>query len=81
MKKRVIGIVLIVIDIMAILGGFVNGSWAALGDDNIITAATQVIVPIVIFVIAIILIVKSKKTTDINFIGKYMIFIKVQLSI
>lgn len=28
MKKRVIGIVLIVIDIMAILGGFVNGSWA-----------------------------------------------------
>lgn len=60
-KKRVIGIVLIVIDIMAILGGFVNGSWASLGDDNIITAATQVIVPIVIFVIAIILIVKSKK--------------------
>ncbi|MCI5735446.1 MAG: hypothetical protein MR281_04820 [Eubacterium sp.] len=61
MKKKVIGIILLIVDAMVILGGFVNGSWAALGDDNIITAATQVIVPIVIFVIAIILIVKSKK--------------------
>lgn len=64
MKKKVIGIILLIVDAMAIFGGLVNGSWAELGNENIITAATQVIIPIVILIIAIRLIVKSKKSND-----------------
>ena len=61
MIKKVIGIILLIVDAMAIFGGLVNGSWAELGNENIITAATQVIIPIVILIISIRLIVKSKK--------------------
>lgn len=64
MKKKVIGIILLIVDAMAIFGGLVNGSWAELGNENIITAATQVIIPIVILIIAIRLIVKSQKSED-----------------
>lgn len=60
MKKRVIGIILIVLDVLAIFGGFANGSWAKLGEENIVTAATEIIIIIALLVIGIRLMIKSK---------------------
>lgn len=61
-KKKIAGIIMIVISVMAILGGIVNGSWADLGNENIITAATEVIITIGLLVGGIVLVIKSKKT-------------------
>lgn len=60
MKRKGLGIVLIVIGLLIVLGGFVNGNWLSLRDSNIIVVATQIIIIIAVFVIGIILIAKEK---------------------
>ncbi|MGN0527963.1 MAG: hypothetical protein ACI4IE_02430 [Eubacterium sp.] len=63
-KKRIIGIVLLVIGILALIGGFANGSFANLKNENIITAATEIILQIGFLAGGIGLIAASFKNKD-----------------
>ena len=60
MKRKTVGIILIVIVILVVIGGIANGSWVNLGNENIITASTEVIIPIILLIIGIRLLKKFK---------------------
>ena len=59
-KKKVIGIVLLVLGVMAVFGGFVNGTWAGIGEMNVITAVTMIALEAAMIIGGIYLIVKNK---------------------
>ncbi len=60
MKQKTVGIILIMLVILVVIGGIINGLWVNLGNENIITASTEVIIPIILLIIGIRLIKKAK---------------------
>ena len=60
MKKKTIGIILLVLGILAVIGGFANGTWAHLGEKNIITDVTVIVLEAVLIIGGIVMILKHK---------------------
>ena len=61
MKKKTIGIILLVIGILAVIGGIANGTYANIGDMNPITAATVIILEAGMIIGGTVLIIKGKE--------------------
>ena len=61
MKKKTIGIILLVLGILAVIGGIANGTYAKIGSMNPITAATVIILEAGFIIGGIILILKGNK--------------------
>lgn len=64
MKKKVWGIVLLVLGVMALLGSVVNGTFAGLANGVDVSELTTLVLMIGMIVGGIVLLVKSKKNEE-----------------